>query len=99
MSSKSLKAKAVRNTTVSRNKSTVKEGIPNDHSVKHGVPIQSRTVGMSKGVTRNMGDYESLRVDVWLTDYVQDNETYQEALSRVEGIIDEVLEDAVLSMV
>lgn len=94
-----LKKKAEANTSVKRGKEVIKEGLPSDHSKKHGVPIQARMVGMNKGITRNMGDFESLRVDVWLTDYIEEGETAQEALERVESIVDEVLEEAVLSMV
>lgn len=94
-----LKKQAKQNLSVKHNKEVEKEGVPLDHSPKHGVPIQARTVGMNKGITRNMGDFESLRVDVWLTDFVADDETPQEALARVEEIIDETLEEAVLSMI
>lgn len=94
-----LKKKAEVNTSVKRGKEVIKDGLPSDHSQKHGVPIQARMVGMNKGITRNMGDYESLRVDVWLTDYIEEDETAQEALERVESVVDEVLEEAVLSMV
>ena len=94
-----LKNTAQKNLSVKRNKESVKEGVPLDHAPKHGVPIQARSVGMNKGITRNMGDFESLRVDVWLTDFVADDETPQEALARVEEIIDETLEEAVLSMI
>lgn len=94
-----LKKKAEANTSVKRGKEVIKEGLLSDHSPKHGVPIQARMVGMNKGITRNMGDFESLRVDVWLTDFIAPGETPQEALARVEEIIDETLEEAVLSMV
>lgn len=94
-----LKAKAHENTTVSKNKKVVKEGAPLEHSPRHGVPLQSRSVGIAKGITRNMGDFESLRVDVWLTDYVQDDETQEEALARIGAIVDETLEEAVFSMI
>ena len=94
-----LKKQAVANMQITRNKEVEKPGIPLDHSVKHGVPMQSRSVGISKGITRNMGDFESLRVDVWLTDFVQEGETQEEALSRIEQIVDEALEESVLSMV
>lgn len=94
-----LKSRAESNLSARRGKEVIKEGTPLEHSRKHGVPMQSRVVGMNKGITRNMGDFESLRVDVWLTDFVSEDETPQEALERVESIVDEVLEEAVLSMV
>lgn len=94
-----LKKRAENNMSIKRGKEEVKKGVYFEHSQNHGVPIQARTVGMNKGITRNMGDFESLRVDVWLTDYVGENETHKEALERVESIVDEVLENAVMSMV
>ena len=72
----------------------MKEGKPNDHSRKHldsSVPV----VGVSVGTTLNMGDYESLRVDVWLTDSVQENETVKQAYERVVSIVDETLQEVV----
>lgn len=94
-----LKKAAQKNLSVKRNNEVEKDGVPLDHAPKHGVPIQARMVGMNKGITRNMGDYESLRVDVWLTDFIDEDETPQETFERVEEIVDEVLEEAVLSMV
>ena len=95
---KSLSKKAEENTTVTKgtanNKATLKEGKPNDHSRKHldsSVPV----VGVSVGTTLNMGDYESLRVDVWLTDSVQENETVKQAYERVVSIVDETLQEVV----
>ena len=37
-----------------------------------------------------MGDYESLRIDIWLSDYVQENETPQQAFGRVSAIVTEL---------
>ena len=83
----------------SRNGFTVeKEGVPLDHSTKQvGKSYTSKSIGMSKGATLNMGEYESLRVDCWLTDEVREGETPQEALRRLEAILDEVLEEVALS--
>lgn len=95
---KSLTEQAKENATVtkgtSKNQQTLKEGVPNDHSRKHldgGVPV----VGMSIGTTLNMGDYESLRVDVWLTDTVSCEETVPQAYARVAKVIDETLQEVV----
>ena len=103
-----LKAQARDNTTVSRgNKrdgyNTVKAGKPLDHEVKQNTAkkkndmFTGQTFGISKGVTKNMDNYESLRVDCWLSDVVREDETVQEAFARVESIIDEVLEESVLA--
>ena len=95
---KSLSEEAVENTTVtkgtSKNQSVVKDGRPNDHSRKHldgDVPV----VGCSIGTTLNMGDYESLRVDVWLTDKVNTGETVEQAYSRVVRVVDATLQNIV----
>ena len=96
---KSLKEIASDNTQVtkgtSKNQEVLKERIPNDHSVKH--LTNDRVVGVSLGITRNMGDYQSLRVDCWLTDTVGDNETVEQAYERIIGKVDKVLQDTVNS--
>lgn len=103
-----LREKARDNTTISRgNKrdgyNSVKAGKPLDHEVKQSTAknkndiFVGQTFGISKGITKNMDNYESLRVDCWLTDVVRENETVQEAFARVESIIDEVLEESVLA--
>ena len=104
-----LQAQARENTTISRgNKrdgySTVKAGKPLDHEVKQSSAKNrndtyvGQTFGMSKGCTLNMENYESMRVDCWLSDVVREGETVQEAFARVESIIDEVLEESALTM-
>lgn len=94
---KSLAEKAEENTTVtkgtSKNQEVLKEGVPNDHSRKH--LEQAPTVGVSIGTTLNMGDYESLRVDTWLTDSVHDNETVEQAYDRVVQVVDSTLQKIV----
>ena len=94
---KSLKKQAEGNATVTKgtssNQTTLKKGIPNDHSPKHlsSAPV----VGVSIGSTLNMGDYESLRVDVWLTDEVHSDETVAQAYNRVISTVDTVLNQIV----
>lgn len=99
ISKKTLKEKAENNTTVtkgtSKNQEMLKKGIPNDHSRKK----ENNIVGMSLGITKNMDNYESLRVDCWLQDYVNDNETKKEAFQRVNKILDEVLQETVQSYI
>ena len=106
-----LRDSAVANTTIQRGTSrngyeTVKKGRPLDHEVKQTTAKNKTTVdsfvgqtfGMSKGCTLNMENYESVRVDCWLSDVVREGETVQEAFARVESIIDEVLEESALTM-
>lgn len=74
----------------------VKQGVPLDHAVKHN-SYEGSKFGMSKGATINMDNYESMRVDVWLTDEVREGESIYEAYTRIETILDEVLEESVRS--
>lgn len=94
---KLLKEKAVENTQItkgtSKNQEVIKEGVPNDHARKH--LTEAPLVGVSIGTTLNMGDYQSLRVDVWLTDNVNDNETTQQAYDRVVSTVNTVLQEVV----
>lgn len=95
---KSLKEIASENTQVtkgtSNNQEVLKEGTPNDHSIKH---LSTKIVGASVGITKNMDNYESLRVDCWLTDTVKENETVEQAYERILGIIDKTMQDTVNS--
>lgn len=53
--------------------------------------VTPKTIGISKGVTLNMGDFQSLRVDVWLSDSVEDDERIEDAFKRVNDVLDEQL--------
>lgn len=94
----SLAAKAKENATVTRGtrgeQTELKKGVPAEHSRKH-LDGETPVVGVSIGITKNMDNYESLRADVWLTDKKQDNETLEEAYSRVAKITSEVLQEIV----
>ena len=95
---KSLSQQAEENSTVTRgtskNQKVLKEGVPNDHSRKH-LNDEFPTVGVSIGTTLNMGDYESLRVDVWISDKVSDTETLEQAYARVVQAVDSTLQEIV----
>ena len=95
---KSLSKVAEENATVtkgtSKNQSVLKEGRPNDHSRKH-LNGDNPVVGVSIGTTLNMGDYESLRVDVWLTDTVEATESTEQAYARLVKTVDKTLQDIV----
>lgn len=95
------KENARKNTTITKKvgreePTVIKSGTPLDHSIKHD-SYEGAKFGMSKGCTLNMGEYESMRVDVWLTSEVFEGESIKEAYSRVEQILDEVLEESVNS--
>ena len=106
-----LKEVAKSNTTIQKGSKrngyeNVQSGNPLDHDTKQKTSknktsdiFAGQSFGVSKGITKNMDNYESLRVDCWLSDIVHEDETVQEAFTRVENIIDEVLEEAVLSTV
>lgn len=101
MKQEQLKQKAEANTTISKKvgreePTVIKSGTPLDHSAKHD-SYEGAKFGISKGITKNMDNYESLRVDVWLTSEVFEGESIKEAYARVEEIIDEVLEESVLA--
>ena len=63
---------AYENTTVTkgRNKEVIKEGNP----VSKFTP---NVVGLSVGVTINLGDFQSLRVDCWISQEVHEGEDRQ----------------------
>lgn len=70
----------------------VKVGIPNEHSRKH-LDESAPTVGVALGVTLNMDNYQSARIDVWLNDSVMPNESVEQAYVRVHGIVSGVLQE------
>lgn len=92
-----LKKKAEENTRVVKTKvgeepEVIKEGTNLDHTPQHNINMQSpRTVGVNVGVTKNMQNYESLRVDCWITDVVNEGETQEEAFNRVYKVASETL--------
>lgn len=94
-----LSTQAEENTTVTKGKfsdrTTLKQGTPNDHSRKNVSNSGAPVVGVSIGSTLNMGDYESLRADCWLTDEVHENETIEQAYERVTHIVSETLSQIV----
>lgn len=96
-----LTEKAEENTSVTRGTSkdqkALKTGTPNDHHRKQ--EALGKTVGVSVGVTKNMDNYESLRVDCWLSDTVKEGETEVQAFERVLGVVDEVLQNTVNSYI
>lgn len=93
-----LKRTVEKNTTITKKVSreepeVIKEGVPLDHNVKHDPKGSDKTVGVSFGTTLNMGDYESLRIDAWLCDTVEEDETQEEALTRLASIATKFVEE------
>lgn len=99
---KSLVERAEENARVtkgtSKNQQVVKEGIPNDHHPKQQ-NTETPIVGVNLGITKNMDNYESLRVDVWLTDTVMSGESVEQTYERVIGVVDNVLQNTVNSYI
>lgn len=94
---KSLSQVAEENASVtkgtSKEQEVLKEGVPRDmHTIQK--PL-CKTVGISIGSTLNMGAYQSLRADVWLTDEVAEGETFEQAYARVFKIAHDTLEQVV----
>lgn len=93
-----MKVKKARGTTVTKKENrevTLSEstGMPNDHYRKHA--MSSKYVGASIGVTLNMENYGSLRVDVWGTEEIGDSETRETAFSRLSESLDKLLKETV----
>ena len=59
----------------------VKEGVVVDNNIK--TSTLPNYIGVNIGGTINMGNYESLRIDVWAVDNINDGETRQDAIKRV----------------
>lgn len=91
---KALKKKETPQTNVEVNKSgettLIKEAQPLEHTDKHNIDKtlnnNPRTAGVNIGITKNMGDYESLRIDCWITDELAEGETHAECLARLGEI-------------
>lgn len=92
---KQLKENVTITKGTNKNQKVLKEGKPLDHDLKKDT--SSNTFGMSKGLTKNMGDYESLRIDVWGNTKVPEGEDPKEYLAELEELLDEVLIESVES--
>lgn len=92
-----LKKKSVKGSSVlskiDGNAEKKESGVPNDQVRKH--QIESNYVGANIGVTLNMEDYNSLRVDVWGTEEIRNNETRESAFSRLVKNLDDELNELV----
>lgn len=70
------------------NSKQIKSETPLDHTEKrYNEKKEPKTVGISLGITKNMDNYESLRIDVWCTDMVLDSETFEQAFERVSNLV------------
>ena len=98
LTKKPLKTQAEENAQVtkgtSKDQEVLKKGVPNDHSRRLD-NSGNTVVGVSIGSTLNMGDYQSLRTDVWLSDTVNDGETVEQAYERVTKVVNDTLQEIV----
>ena len=46
-------------------------------------------ISATLGYTLNLGNFQSLRVDLGVVDYVRDGETTKDAMDRVYGFVEE----------
>jgi hypothetical protein len=53
--------------------------------------MEPTKVQWSLGYTKNLGNFESLRLDCQITDYVHEGETAKEASSRVYQFVEQEL--------
>jgi len=95
-----LKKRAMENTSVSLKRGrdepeVLKEGTPLDHTLKQNNEVkrmEQRVVGLNIGCTINMQNFESLRIDCWLSDTVKQGEGIGDAYERIGEIVREQLE-------
>ena len=73
---------------------TLKNGSTADCTVKHPVPTSGGTVGVALGITKNMGDFESLRVDTWAS-LPCEKEDFEETFDELREIVGKALEETV----
>lgn len=67
---------------------------PKDMTVKVESPtVRHVTVGL--GYTMNLGNFESIRFDYSVTDTVRSGELIEEAISRVEELVEKRLTDRI----
>lgn len=92
---KKLKKQVETNTNVVKKTSgyVKKEEVikPGEPPVKARKSLEGKTIGLSLGLTKNMENFESLRIDCWLSDELQEGETQAEGLLRLSNIIEEHL--------
>lgn len=101
---KTLKKTAEENLNVTKvhedgSREEVKKGAMADEVAKHSLVSSQNKVGIAKGVTKNMGNFESLRVDVWLTQDCTDLEDAQTKYKEMEEAVDSLLEETVMQYV
>ena len=73
---------------------TVANGKYPDSTAKHNAPmLDDNVIGFALGLTKNMGNYESLRIDVWATQKVEDGEKAEDVLDDLRDFVTQSLEE------
>jgi len=58
---------------------------------KEGISVESTKVQWNLGYTLNIGNFQSLRLDCQVSDFVRDGETTKEASDRVYAFVEQQL--------
>ena len=65
----------------------------NDNNPNGALPEGKAVVGLSKGLTINLQNYESARVNCWISKVSNDDEiSIMNALAEISGLIDEQIQ-------
>ena len=100
--SKSSKSRVSTSVSIKRADGTEevkKNGTPQDISEKQNAKATGAgVVGFGLGMTKNMGNYESLRIDVWGTTDIKDhnndyNAAYESIIDTVTSVIEKVADE------
>lgn len=91
---KSIKKTLDANTTVKKKVGKEPEEILKEGELptKINKSKETESVGMSIGVTLNLGDFQSLRIDCWATENLTEGETKEEKLINLTEVLKEHLE-------
>lgn len=92
------------NTRVTKKSSGVEttlkdEGKHLNTSTKRDILNPNKFVGINIGITKNLDNYESLRVDVWIADNIQEDETHLDTLQRITDIAITHAENTIIDIV
>ncbi len=78
----------------SKERKVLKESNPVSISKKIN-PHSPVIIGLNKGVTKNMDNFESLRIDVWFSTPLAEGVDPKDGYSEISDIIDDILEEMV----
>ena len=77
----------------------IEDGVSPRSKLGKATPKGKALIGTSLGVTLNMGDYESARVDVFIQRHVDDDdESIKEGLAEISELLHEELQNQALQL-